>query len=366
MSENRPLKFAIFVGGSGTRMWPMSRKSYPKQFQALVGEKTMFQQMIGHLLSAYSPDDIFISTSPDYIETVLEQAPMLQRDQIIAEPELRDTAAAVGYAAVHIAHRHPGSLMATIWGGDHLVRNRQAFIDSLQLAQKIATEKDLAVQVNVRPTYPTNNLGYIEIGNPALPEYGNNIYTFIRQVEKPDLARAKKFLASVKYLWHTGYRIWNTDSLLSLYQQHIPESYQALMKIKSAIGTDQEDNVTRSEYANIVKKSIDYAIYENISSDDQVVIAADIGWNDIGTWEILKDELSQTNDQNITQGNVELLDTAGSLVYGQAGKIMAVIGMDEVVVVDTPDAMLIMPKDRAADVKKIVERLKEQGLDKYL
>lgn len=363
---SKSLKFAIFVGGSGTRMWPMSRKASPKQFQTLVGQKTMFQQMIDHLLSTYQPEDIFISTSPSYTATVLEQAPMLKADHIITEPELRDTTAAVGYAAIHIAQRFPGSMMATIWGGDHLVRHGQAFTDSLQLAHKLAEEQNLTVQVNVRPTYPTNNLGYIEIGKPIYAEYGPNIHQFVRQVEKPDLATAKKFLASVNYLWHTGYRIWDVNTLLDLYQQHVPEAYQALMAIQQAIGTEQEQSVTATEYAKIIKKSIDYTIFEHVKSDGQAVIAADLGWNDIGTWEILKDELSHDTADNIIQGQVQLRDTVGSLVYGQPNKIVAVIGLENMIVVDTPDALLVMPKDRAADVKKVVEQLKEDGLDQYV
>ncbi len=347
-------------------MWPMSRKSSPKQFQTLVGEKTMFQQMIDHLLSAYQPEDIFISTSPLYAKTVLEQAPMLKADHIITEPELRDTTAAVGYAAVHIARHFPDSMMATIWGGDHLVRNRQAFTDSLQLAHKLAEEQHLTVQVNVRPTYPTNNLGYIEVSKPIYPEYGANIHQFVRQVEKPDLATAKKFLASVNYLWHTGYRIWDVSTLLDLYKQHVPDAHQALMTIQSAIGTDQEQSVTAEEYAKIIKKSIDYTIFEHVKSDGQAVIAADLGWNDIGTWEILKDELSQDANDNIAQGQTVLRDTTGSLIYGRADKLIAVIGLENMIVVDTPDALLVMPKDRASEVKQIVEQLKETGLQKYL
>ena len=365
-TKNSQMKIAIFVGGTGTRMWPMSRSAYPKQFQALVGEKTMFQQMIGHLLSGFSPDDVFISTSKKYVETIIEQAPMLNPDHIITEPELRDTTAAVGYAAVHIAHRFPGSMMATIWGGDHLVRQRGAFIEALHLAHKLALEKDLTVQINVRPTFPSTALGYIEVGERTYAEYGKNIFSYIRQVEKPDATTAKSFMRSVNYLWHSGYRVWSIQTLLELYKKHVPEAHDALMVIKAALDTEHESQVVAEEYHKIIKKSIDYTIFEHISKEGQAVIAADLGWNDIGTWQVLKDELADKEADNVTQGLTLLMDTTNSLVYGSKNKLIAVVGLDDIVIVDTPDALLVVPKDRAGDVKKIVEQLKEQGLDQYL
>jgi mannose-1-phosphate guanylyltransferase len=362
----KPMKLAIFVGGSGTRLWPMSRKALPKQFQQVVGDKTMFQQMIDHLLSGFSADDLFISTSKNYVDLVLEQAPMLNPQHIITEPELRDTAAAVGYAAVQIAHRFPGALMATIWGGDHLVQHREAFINSLRLAQHLAESEKIPVQVCVRPTFPSTALGYIEIGKPIFQEYDQGIYSFVRQVEKPDVKTARQFLASVNYLWHPGYRIWDTTTLLALYRQHIPESFEALMTIKEALDTPHETSVIEKEYGKIVKKSIDYAIYVHVSADRQAVIAADLGWNDIGTWEVLYNELSKHAGDNVTQGDQVLVDTTDSLVYSSKGKMVAVLGMHDVVIVDTPDALVVMPRDRAPEIKLIVEKLKEAGLDQYL
>ncbi len=365
-SHTRPLKIAIFVGGSGTRLWPMSRKSFPKQFQKIVGEKTMFQQMIDHVLAGYSPDDIFISTAKEYVDEVILQAPMLNPDHIIAEPMLRDTTAAVGYAAVHIAKRFPDSLMATIWGGDHLVRNRANFIKSFDTAHTLVEKENVTVQINVRPTSPSTALGYVEVGTPAFAEYGKNIYHFIRQVEKPDAATARTFLSSVNYLWHSGYRVWDLQTLMQLYKQHVPETYQALMNIKAALDTDHESETVAEEYSKIVKKSIDYTIFEHLDPDGQAVIAADLGWNDIGTWQVLHDELADKVTDNVTQGQTVLIDTEGSLVYGQANKIVAVVGMEDVVVVDTDDALLVIPKDRASEVKLVIEELKEKKLDRYL
>lgn len=362
----RPLKIAIFVGGSGTRLWPMSRKSSPKQFQSLVGNKTMFQQMIEHVLAGYSPDDIFISTAKEYVETVVEQAPMLNPDHIIAEPLLRDTTAAVGYAAVMIAHRFPNSLMATIWGGDHLVRQRHAFLNALNTAHTLAEEKNVTVQINVRPTFPSTALGYVEVGEPIFSEYGQNIYAYVRQVEKPDDKTARQFLASVNYLWHSGYRVWDLQTLFALYQKHVPDAYQSLMTIKNALDTPHQNDVVAREYGTIVKKSIDYTIFEHLSRDGQAVIAADLGWNDIGTWQVLHDELAEKKTDNVVQGRTVLLDTAGSLVYAGQDKLVALVGMRDVVVVDTDDALLVLPKERAGEVKQVVERLKEDGLDQYL
>lgn len=369
MSANkvaRPLKIAIFVGGSGTRLWPMSRKSNPKQFQNLVGSRTMFQQMIDHLLSAYTPDDLFVSTARAYVPIVLEQAPMLNPDHIIAEPALRDTTAAVGYAALMISHRFPDSLMATVWGGDHLIRDRHAFISALRTAHRVAAEQELTVQINVRPTFPSTALGYVEVGEPVLPEYGSNIYSFVRQVEKPDIRTARQFLSSVHYLWHSGYRVWDLPILFSLYQRHVPDAYAPLMKIREALDTDHFSEVADKEYGSIIKKSIDYTIFEHLDPRGQAVIAADLGWNDIGTWQVLHDELADKAGGNVTQGKTVLLDTSGSLVFGYRDKVTAVVGMRDVVVVDTEDALLVVPKERSGEVKEIIEKLKADGQDQAL
>jgi mannose-1-phosphate guanylyltransferase len=363
---DRPLKIAIFVGGSGTRLWPMSRKALPKQFQNLVGSRTMFQQMIDHLLSAYSPDDLFISTAREYVPIVLEQAPMLNPEHVIAEPALRDTTAAVGYAALMIAHRFPESLMATIWGGDHLIRDRPSFITALRTAHRVAAEQGLTVQINVRPTFPSTALGYVEVGEPILPEYGSNIYSFVRQVEKPDSRTARQFLSSVHFLWHSGYRVWDLQTLFSLYHRHVPEAYASLMAIRDALDSDHFTRVAEKEYGSIIKKSIDYTIFEHLDPRGQAVIAADLGWNDIGTWHVLHDELAEKADDNVTQGKTVLLDTTGSLVFSHQDKVTAVVGMRDVVVVDTGDALLVMPKDRSGDVKEIIEKLKADGLDSLL
>ena len=321
--------------------------------------------MVGILLEGFSPDDIFISTARGYEDEVLEQLPQLSADHIIGEPERRDTTAAIGFAATHLAHRFPNCTMATIWG-DHHIKEGPKLVESFKLANRIVQEKGLTVQINVRPTFPSTNLGYIEIGEPILTDYGNDIYQYVRQVEKPDAATAKKFLASLDYLWHSGYRVWNINHFFDLYKKYVPETYASLMKIAAAINTSDETKVTNEEYSKLVKKSIDYTIFEHIKPEGQAVIAADLGWNDIGTWEVLKDELADSKSSNATRGDAVLLDTKDSLVYSGTNKITAVIGLEGVVIVDTEDALLVIDKDRSQDVKKIVEQLKEQGLDQYL
>lgn len=370
MSGNEPkdsgnLKLLVMGGGAGTRLWPMSRVNRPKQLQPLVGNESSLQHMVGLLLEGFSPDDIFISTAKGYEKEVHEQLPQISADHIIGEPERRDTTAAIGYAAVHLAKRFPNCTMATIWG-DHHVQERQKFVDSFKLASRIVNDTGLTVQVDVRPTFPSTNLGYIEIGKPILTEYGDDIYEYVRQVEKPDAATAKKFLASLDYLWHPGYRVWDINYLFELFKKFVPETYQALMNISDAIGTPNEDRVTKEEYGKMVKKSIDYTIFVHMGREGQAVVAADIGWNDIGTWEVLKDELADSKSDNATRGETVLLDTKDSLIYSGKGKVTAVIGLESVVIVDTEDALLVIDKDRAQDVKKIAEELKERGLDKYL
>jgi len=343
----------------------MSRKDKPKQFQKLVGNKTMFQQTIARIKKGFSVKDIFICTGKTYLPLIREQAPEILKENIIIEPMMRDTAAAVGYALVYLNKKYPNDMMAAIWGADHIVKNEDVFVRALKAAQQTCETHKCIVKIDVRPTFPSTQLGYIKIGKSIGEVDGFQIFEFKKHCEKPDLKTAKRFLESWGYLWNTGYFVWPVDFALNLYKKYSPKTYAILKTIESAIGTATLQSVLEREYPKIEKKSFDYVISEKLGPKEQLDIPADLGWADVGAWNVLKDQLAQ-NGENVESGQHIAIDTKDSLVYGDSKKLIATIGLENMIIVDTQDALLICPKDRASEVKNIVTLIEEKGLKKYL
>jgi len=361
------LKIALFCGGAGTRMWPASRRSKPKQFQPLVGSDSMFQQAIKRIKKGFPIKDVFVITGREYVGLVVQQEPDLPLENVIIEPEMRDTLAAVGYAAAVLDKKFGNPIVASLWAADHLVKNDQQFINALKSAYEFVESSSKMVSIDVRPTYPSVHVGYIQVGKMIKKINSLAIFEYVRQIEKPDIKTAKKFTTSWEYLWHAGYKVWRTQKMLALYKKFTPKVYQGLVKIREAWGRDNQDEVVRQIYPNFEKVSVDYAIFEKVSSKEMVVLSADLGWSDIGAWNILKDELSENTKDNVIRGEVFDVDSQDCLIYANAkDKIVATIGLEDLIVVDTPDALLVSKKDRISEIKKIVERLKEAKKEKYL
>lgn len=366
MPDHQDLKIALFCGGSGTRMWPMSRKSLPKQFQALVGDKSLFQQAIARLKKGFPIKDIFVVTGRSQVGLVLEQEPDLPLENVIIEPEMRDTLAAFGYAAAVLDKKFDNPIVASLWS-DHLVKNDQEFVKALKFAHDYVAQSGKMVSIDVRPTYPNVHLGYIQIGKMIKKLNNAAIFEYVRQIEKPDLATAKKYVLGWQYLWHAGYKVWRAQKMLGLYKKFTPRVWKSLNKIQDAWGGDNQEEVIRKIYPTFEKISVDYAIFQKIDPKEVVVLSADLGWSDVGAWNILKEELSQNAKDNVLKGEVFDLESSDCLIYETApNKIAATIGLEDLIVVDTPDALLVCKKDRVADVKKIIERLKEEKKEKYL
>lgn len=363
MPSTPPMKIVLFCGGSGTRLWPMSRAARPKQFQPLVGSSSLFQLMVRRLARGFGIDNIYISTGSIYRALVLEQTPELPAQNIIAEPEMRDTLACVGYAATVLAHRFPGCTIATLWGADHIIRKDDTFLDALAAARDLAVERDWIVKIDVRPTFPSTALGYIQISHQVAQAGDFEVFSFVRQVEKPDYHTARRFQESFNYLWNTGYIVWNADKILRLYEHHAPDAFTPLQIIGSALGTAAETEVIAAEYARIPRISVDYGVFQKMDNSGIVVIPVDLGWSDIGAWNVLRDEMADDPESNVVQGKHIGIETRRSLIYGPAHKTIVTIGLDDFVVVDMDDTLLICPADRSQDVKKIVERLKIESPD---
>lgn len=327
----------------------------------------MFQQTFA-LLKGFPKEDIFVVTGKMYESLVKEQVPLISQENIILEPEMKDTLACVGFAAINLAKRFPNCIVASVWGADHYVRHPQVFVKALKVAeQMVKKKKELIANIDVRPTFPSVHLGYMQTGKMVDEIDGFGIFEFVRQIEKPNLTRARKFFSSWNYLWHTGYSVWAVETMLGLYKKHAQGVYQSLERMKKALDTSDEERIIKEEYHKIPKNSIDFAIYEKIDRGKQVEIAADLGWSDVGAWNVLKDELAENEEDNVLRGQVIALDSKNSLVYNlNQNKLLAVLGLSDLIVVDTDEALLICHKDKAGEVKKIIEQIKEKSLKKFL
>ncbi|MEK7529111.1 MAG: sugar phosphate nucleotidyltransferase [Patescibacteria group bacterium] len=339
------MKAVILAGGSGTRLWPLSREEKPKQLHSFVSEKTMLQDTIDRL-DFLSINDIYIATTEQYADEVRRQVPQLIKDHLIIEPALRDTAPCICNAALKIAEQNPDEIMAIVYA-DHLIKNKDEFMRKLKTAEEVAREEDVLAIVEVKAQSPNPNLGYVKIGKVVreLPD-GTEIFELDSFVEKPDYETAKKYLFSYKYMWNTGIYVWKISTILKKFKTLAPEVFDA---------------VSNGKYAEAPKISIDYAIMEKVNTKEVRIIPADLGWSDIGNWAALHEEASNGGEENVVHGEHIGIGTKGSVIYGKKGKMIATIGLEDMVIVDTDDALLVCPKSKSSDVRKIVEELKRQN-----
>lgn len=360
------LRIVVFCGGFGTRMWPMSRQSYAKQFQPLLGEKSFFQEAISRVKLGFKPEDIFISTPCQQVKWIRKQAPEISVKNIIAEPERRDTLGAVALSTAFLDKYFPNCLMAVIWGADHLVKKSKEFIDLTKLAARVCQAEDVICKIDVKPTYPSTANGWVKIGKEIGHVGNHSVYEFVNFEEKPDLKKAKKMFSDKTYLINTGYFVWRTTTMMELLRKYSPVCFRHIKIIQKALGTSKEKQVLAQEYAQIEQVSIDFGLFEKLPPKSMLVIPADIGWYDVGTWDLLYEALAIGQRQNISKGEVEFLSSKGNLVYLPAGKIAAIIGVDNLVVVDTKDGLLVCKRGDGGEVKKFVELLKQKNKNQYL
>ncbi len=357
------MKFLIFAGGSGTRLWPVSRKDNPKQFQTFFSNKSLFQLTIERLSRRFSFEDFFIVTPPEYVSIIKSQVPEIIKENILIESETRDTLACVGFAAFIIDSLFKDEEIAILWS-DHLIKYEKVFLDAFSLASKYSKEKNKIVQIDVNPTNINVNLGYIQIGDQIESIDGFSIYEFIKQTEKPDYKTARKFIESFDYLWHTGYSVYPPSKLVDLYRRYVPKIAEKMDNIVKLYSLGEDFSQL---YSSIDKISIDYAILEKVDNSDIVVIPADLGWSDVGNWESLKQVLEDSIDENVSHGENILIDTKNSLVFSNNDKkIITTIGIEDLVIVDTPDALLVCSLSDSYRVKDLISEIKKNKKDQLL
>lgn len=352
-------KVLIMCGGKGTRMWPISNIAHPKQFESILGERSMFRETLDRVFAGFDPKDVYIATSSAYHQQIKEQAKEIPIENFILEPAMRDNLGALGLATALINKRHPGAVMILLWGADHLVKKVDVFLDTLKKAAALAATSDKMILVDAWPTYPTVHNGWIQIGAKVDNVEGSDVYEFIRQVEKPSLEKAREFYASDKYLIHTGYLATKTAVMLGHYQTFSPHTYKIIDQIIQSVGTPSFQSVLETWYPKFDKLSVDYGLYEKLPPSSQLEMPSDFGWVDVGTWELLYHGLDKDANGNVVIGQAHLIDTKNCLVIGKSGHT-GVIGMRNAIVVETDEGMLVCDMDQAPKVKDLYNQLYEK------
>ena len=351
----------IMAGGSGTRLWPCSRRGRPKQLLNLLSDRTMLREAYERVAPLVADERVFVVTNRVYADVVREQIPELPAGNVIGEPEGHGTAPCIGLAAIYLKRLDPQGVMAVLTA-DHYIEREEGLRRALQAAAQVAEEGHL-VTLGIVPTGPATGYGYIRRGE-LLARIGEfEVYRAEQFTEKPSLAMAREFLRIGRYYWNSGMFVWKVSTILGEIERHMPRFYGQLMEIEAALGTEREREVLEQVWAGVEDEMIDYGVMER--AEDVVVIPVDIGWSDMGDWATLYKLLPADERGNVVIGEHVGLDTAGSLIYGTK-RLIATIGLRNMIVVETEDAVLVCPKERAQDVKKLVEMLKGIGKDKYL
>ena len=351
----------IMAGGSGTRFWPLSTNERPKQFLDLVSEKTMIRETVDRVVKLVPAEKIFISTNIAYLDIIKKELPEIPEKNIIFEPMARDTAACIGYAALIIQKIHKDSIMAVL-PSDHLIKKEKEFLESLNFAFEEA-EKDVIVTLGIKPSYPETGYGYINFKRgDSLPNI-KNVYEVLKFEEKPNIEKAKEYLASGQYLWNSGMFIWKASTILKCFKEFLPEIYSGLEVIATSIGTNDYEKVLKEEFVKLPSESIDYGVMEK--AENIYVIPGNFGWDDVGSWLSIERIKKSNQDGNVINGNVISIKTKNTVVQG-GKKLIATIGLEDMIIVDTEDAILICNKDNTQEVKEVINNLKICNRTEYL
>lgn len=353
----------IMAGGKGERFWPKSRVNLPKQFLSLTDDgKSMIQHTVKRLESLVEMDNVYVVTNELYKNLVSEHIPDIPKENIIVEPASKNTAPCIGLAAIHIARKDPESKMIVL-PSDHLIKFNEIFIDTLKTALEVIEEGDNLATIGITPNYPETGYGYINFKKgESLPKI-KNIYEVLKFEEKPNSEKAKEYLTSGQYLWNSGMFIWRASTILKSFEEFLPKIYNGLRIIKEAIGTEEYDKVLKTEFFKLPSESIDYGIMEKASNI--YVIPGNFGWDDVGSWLSLE-RINQSNqDGNVISGNVISIKTKNTIIQG-TDKLIATIGLEDIIVVDTEDAILICNKNNTQEVKEVINNLKICNRTEYL
>lgn len=359
--------FVILAGGGGTRLWPKSRNATPKQFLRLTEQNTMMQVATQRVTKLISWDRVIVVTNKKYIEDVKTQLPEVPTQNIIAEPEKKDTALAMLTGALYAMTLDPEAIVAN-QASDHVITDEREFQRVMKAAITVAAEKKHLVTVGITPNYPSTGFGYIKIGEDLKKvEGGLSVFKVESFTEKPNKATAQAFISTGKYFWNANMYVWSAETLQQAFKQHMPKMYEATKSL-TQLSAQKFHEALPDIYKDAESISIDYAISEK--ADNLVLIPGDFGWNDVGDWRVVyelskKDIAGNVILSDEQQINTLLVESQQNMIHTD-GRLIATIGVNDMIIIDTPEILMIVPKSRSQDVKKLVERLKEEKQEKYL
>ncbi len=352
----------IMAGGAGRRFWPLSRNKKPKQLLKILGDKTLLRQTADRLPPLVNRQCTLVISGKDHYQDVIKELPDIPVENILVEPEGKNTAACMALGAV-MARRMDRDGVIALLPADHYVRDAENFREALAAAEEVARLGEYLVTLGVEPARPETGYGYIEMGDRTCVQKEFEAYRTVRFVEKPDPKRAKKFLSGGKHLWNSGIFILTLETAYKLIKRHIPDLYQGMLRLEKAIEEGDIADVIPEVYRGLQSLSIDYGVAEKAS--DVLVIPVNFGWSDVGSWSSVYELLSKEKKENLIIGNVLQLDTSNSMLFSSK-RLVAAIGLENMLVVDSGDALLICPMERDQDIKKLVDLMEEKGLREYL
>src|SRR3989344_4730648 len=354
-----PMRAVIFAGGVGTRMWPLSRKKSPKQFEKIVGEQSTLQLAVERLRPEFNWSDIYVSTGEQYVSLIQSQIPQLPKENIIAEPEMRDVAPAVGYVASILAKHHPEEPFAILWS-DHLINKIDVFKNILRIgADYIREHPHKILFIGQKARFPNQNLGWIQQGKQITSINGFHLHKFKSWHYRPNIQLARKYYNNTNYSWNPGYFIATPGFIMEQYHRFMPDMYKQLKILQ------EKPQSIKNIYPKLESISFDNAILERLEPDKAVVLTTDMGWSDIGAWEALKEALQKTKNENITHGKVYAHNSRDSVIYNYTNKLVTTIDLDGMLVIVTDDVILVCPQESVPEIKKVVGSFESTANEKY-
>jgi len=344
------------AGGSGTRLWPLSRKNKPKQFEKFISEKTLLQETFDRVKKFLPIEQIYISATPEYKEEIINQLPELPLDNCIIEPSARNTTAAHGFIALALLRKDPDAIFTTL-PSDHSIQNEDNFSKAnLACFATIDKYKDRLVTLGITPTAPETGLGYIKMGSEFEEIEGEKVYNIDSFVEKPDLETAQKYVATWGYLWNSANYFARAQTLMDWIKKYRPEMHEILYKIDELIKNKGDFETIKSLYDTVVKEQLADSVVKQPDMK-ALVIPVDLGWNDIGNWGALYDLLSKKlNTDMVVKGNHINHESKNCLIVGDK-KLIATLGLENIVIIDTPDAILVTTTQKAQEIKELYNKL---------